>query len=130
MISLRALCSKELDKLMRAPDGTFYSPIKLIGNNALNYEAVQDFMMSKKAVKIINRDVAESALKKMPSTMEMNEGNVVNGKASAYVMRSHTVYSGICIAVAYLYRRVGMPMPTEMARQFKEYIAGQKRIDY
>ena len=130
MISLRALCSKELDKLMRAPDGTFYSPIKLIGNNALNYEAVQDFMMSKKAVKIINRDVAESALKKMPSTMKMNEGNVVNGKASAYVMRSHTVYSGIRSAVAYLYRGVGMPMPTEMARQFKEYIAGQKRIDY
>ena len=63
MISLRTLCSKELDKLMRAPDGTFYSPIKLIGNDALNYEAVQDFMMSKKAVKIINRDVAESAQK-------------------------------------------------------------------
>ena len=72
MISLRALCSKELDKLMRAPDGTFYSPIKLIGNNALNYEAVRDFMMSKKAVKIINCDAADSVLKKMPSTVQIN----------------------------------------------------------
>ena len=119
MMTLRTLFSKELGKLTKAPDGTFYSPIKLIGNNALNYEAVRDFMMSKKAVKIINRDVAESALKKMPSTMEMDEVNVVNGKVSAYVMQSHTIYSGICSVVAYLYRRVGFPMPTEMVRQFK-----------
>ena len=38
----------------------------------MNYEAVRDFMMSKKAVKIINHDVAESAYKKMTSTVEIN----------------------------------------------------------
>ena len=112
---------------MKVSDGTFYSPIKIIGNNALNYEAVQDFMMSKKAVKTINSNVAESALKKIPNTVEMNEGDVVNGKVCAYVMQSHTIYSGIRSAVAYLYRRVGLPMPTEMTRKFKEYISGQKR---
>ena len=42
-------------------------------------------------------------------------------------MQLHTVYSGLCSAAAYLYRRAGLPMPTEMARQFKEYVAGRKR---
>ena len=44
-------------------------------------------------------------------------------RVCAYAMQSHTIYSGVCSAVAYLYRRVRLPIPAEMTRNFKEYIS-------
>ena len=63
MISLRALCRDEVENITSVDDGTLYSPIKLIGDNALTYKAVQGYLMSKRATKLMNQDVAEAVLK-------------------------------------------------------------------
>ena len=87
MISLRALCRDEVEKITSVDDGTFYSPIKLTGDNALTYEAVQGYLISKRATKLKIWDVAEAVLKIQPNVMEVNDNDVVNGKVSAYVMQ-------------------------------------------
>ena len=61
--NLKALCKNALQETKRT-GSEYYCPIKLDGVNGLNYEALRDYMMSKKVVKVINRDVAETALKK------------------------------------------------------------------
>ena len=62
MKNLKVLCKNAL-KEMKVTGNEYYCPIKLDGVNGLNYEALRDYMMSKKVLKVINRDVAEAALK-------------------------------------------------------------------
>ena len=112
---------------MKVTGNEYYCPIKLDGVNGLNYEALRDYMMSKKVVKVINRDVAETALKKMPNSAQITEANVANGKVNAFVMQASSNYETIRSAVTYLYKRAGVEVPKEMARNFKKYISGQKR---
>ena len=61
--NLKVLCKNALRE-MKLTGNEYYCPIKLDGVNGLNYEALRDYMMSKKVVKVINRDVAETALEK------------------------------------------------------------------
>ena len=124
--NLKALCKNALLETKRT-GSEYYCPIKLDGVNGLNYEALRDYMMGKKVVKVINRDVAETALKKMPNSAQLTDANVVNGKVNAFVMQASSNYETIRSAVSYIYRRAGVEVPKDMARDFKKYIAGQKR---
>ena len=83
--------------------------------------------MSKKVLKVVNRDVAEAVMRKMQNVVQINDEDVVGGNICAYVMQSTSNYEVISTAVAYIYKRTGIDMPTDITRNFKQYIADQKR---
>lgn len=103
------------------------SPIKIVGEVKISYEIVSDYMMECRRVAYVDEDVAKDYLKESNKSSEINEDVLVaGGQVRVKIQQSSAQYEGIRSAVAYLYKRARVDMPSTMQRDFKSFISGQR----
>ena len=129
--SLRSHCLALLHNVKPDVERTSHnSPIKIEGDSALTYSLVRDYMMTKKKIVQVDRDVAQaylaSKLKKKDAVIS-DECISSNGTVNVLVQQSSSSYSGVRSAIVHLYTMARVPMPKKMSDEFSKFIAGQVR---
>ena len=129
--SLRSYCLALLHNVKPDVERTSHnSPIKIEGDSALTYSLVRDYMMTKKKIVQVDRDVAQaylcSKLKKKDAAIP-DECISSNGTVNVLVQQSSSSYSGVRSAIVHLYTMARVPMPKKMSDEFSKFIAGQVR---
>ena len=128
---LRGYIRRVIDNIQPAREGAPHnSPFNIDGNNALTYEVIRDYMITKYNVVEVDKDAAVKYLRAIGKS-ELVTPQMQTGprKVKLEVYQSESTFSAIRSAVAYVYKTARVAMPDDMSRELPIFIEGMKRTE-
>jgi len=123
---LRKLIKSLIEGITVDDDGHHNCPIKIDGDGAIKYQNIRDYMLSKKNLVKVNKQLARQyKAVDGEEEAEIDDGN--EETVDAYVLQSASSYEGVRSAIAYLYRISKVERPAELQSQMSQLLAGSKR---
>ena len=101
-------------------------PIKLDGEDAIDYGIVATYMNKKRRIVKVDADAAKSMLNQMGN--EIIEGPIDdNGKVEVAVHLSDSAYTNVQSAIAFIFRQCGIKRPDAITEGISLYCKGSNR---
>ncbi|GFH55956.1 hypothetical protein CTEN210_12433 [Chaetoceros tenuissimus] len=126
---LRKVVKEELNKMQRgSEDSDYRCPVKLVGDGAINYRTIENYMSQKFNPTYVSKSSAVQYLRENSLSTEIpaeyiNEG----GQVRVQIQQSPEAYNGIRSAIVHMYNQCRVEMPADMKKDLSIFIAGIDR---
>ena len=126
---LRKVVKEELNKMQRGSEHSDYRcPVKLVGDGALNYRTIENYMSQKFNPTYVSKSSAVQYLKENSLSTEIPAEYInKDGQVRVQNQQSPEAYNGIRSAIVHMYSQCRVEMPTDMKKDLSIFIAGIDR---
>ena len=115
---LRGYIRRIINNILPAREGAPHnSPFKIDGNDALTYEVIRDYMITKYNVVEVEKEAAIKFREIGTSEQVTNQMKTGPRKVNVEVYQSESTFSAIRSAVAYVYKTARVAIPDNMSRE-------------
>lgn len=120
---LKLMCAALLKKMTRVLHN---SPVRLSGDNSLNYGHIAAFMNTKSKVIKVDADIAKRIAEEEGTVVNMDQVNI-DGMVDVSIRLGDSSYSAVQSAISFLFRQSGVERSEAVKGGVSLYCKGSKR---